>query len=114
MKALCARFTWYKGSLSQHLDRALCNMFWDNFALNCSIRNLYRLKSDHMPILISTHSKQNRGDRSFRCLASWFCHVDFKDLISNNWKNDTPIVDSLVKFKEVLSTWNKKVYVNFF
>lgn len=74
------------------------------FAPECSVKNLYQLKSDHRAILISLQPRQRRCDRPFRCLASWFCHANFKEIIRKNWMKDTPIVDSLVNFKEVLLT----------
>lgn len=113
-KASGARFTWYCRGLSQRLDRAIANMDWDSFAPNCIVRNLHRLKSDHRPIFIAIQLRQNKGERLFHCLAIWFCHVDFKNVIRNSWNNDRPIVESLENFKRVISDWNKKVYSNIF
>lgn len=41
-----SNFTWYRGGLSQRLDRAIYNLEWTMFALDCSVRNLDRLKYD--------------------------------------------------------------------
>lgn len=82
MEASGARFTWYRGGLAQRLDRAICNTYWDSFAPDCSVHNIYKLKSDHRPVLISLQPGKRRGNRLFRCLASWFCRSDFRNVIS--------------------------------
>lgn len=114
LDALGARFTWYKRGLSQLLDRVICNMRWDSFASNCSVRNIQHLKSDHRPILFSFQPTKSKGNRLFRCLAGWFCRAYFRNVVSRSWNNDTMAMDSLENLKGAISEWNKKVYGNIF
>lgn len=60
-----AQLTWYRGGLSQRLDKAIGNLDLMLSALDCSVHNLHRLKSDHRPILVSLKPKSSRGDRPF-------------------------------------------------
>ncbi|TYG71847.1 hypothetical protein ES288_D05G432000v1 [Gossypium darwinii] len=111
------RFTWSRGNLSQHLGRVMCNLIWDSFALNCSIRNLHRLKLDHRPILVSLNPLQNRGNRPFRYLANWLLHAEFNGLVSNSWKYDMDVISNLELFKKKkkrVQEWNKHVFGNIF
>lgn len=93
--AIGAKFTWYRGGLSQWLDRALCNLELLSFTPNCYVRNLHRLKLDYRPVLIQLQTRSYRGDRPFRCLASWFCHEDFRNIVHSSWGNDLTTVEKL-------------------
>ncbi|MBA0844987.1 hypothetical protein Goarm_022485, partial [Gossypium armourianum] len=72
-----AKFAWCKGGLSQRLDMAIYNSEWDSFFPECSVMNLYILKFDHRPTLISLKLSVSKGLKPSRCLASWVSHVDF-------------------------------------
>lgn len=88
------------------------NLLWDLFAPNCSIRNLHRLKSNH--ILLSLNPLQDRGNRPFCCLANWLVHVEFKGLVSNSLKEDMDVFSNWELFKEKVQDWNKHVFGNIF
>lgn len=101
MEATCAKFTWYTGGLSQRLHMAICNLDWESFAPKCIVRILHRLKSDYRPILISLQSPKDQGDHPFCCLANWFSHAYFGNIVRSNWKNDLPALENLNHFQEV-------------
>lgn len=109
-----SKFTWSRGGLSQRLDRAICIIEWLSFAPDYLVRNLHRLKSDQRPVLVIIQPKISRGDRPFRCIAGWFCHKDFRNIIYSCWRHDIPVVENLDRFKDKVSDWNKKVYGNIF
>ncbi|MBA0614797.1 hypothetical protein Godav_015040 [Gossypium davidsonii] len=71
-------------SISQRLDRAICNSEWDSFAPNCLVHNLYRLESNHKPVLVSFKPEPTKGYRPFRCLDSYMLHVDFKGFVKQH------------------------------
>ncbi|TYH63659.1 hypothetical protein ES332_D07G207900v1 [Gossypium tomentosum] len=52
------KFTWSKGRLFQRLDRSFCNGDWQSYAPNTTVRHLYKLKSDHRPLLVSTNPER--------------------------------------------------------
>lgn len=105
------QFTWKRGNLLQRLDRALCNSRWEDFAPNYSVQHLYRLKSDHRPILVSFGVKTLRGEqRPFRFIASWLLHLEFKDLVNTHWGRDRGLALNLKQLTLVLKNWNKEVY----
>lgn len=95
------------------MDRAIGNLEWTLFAPECSVRNLHCLKFDHRPVLIFLQSNSPKGDRPFRCLPSWFCHSEFRSVVTSFWDDGMPIVSKLDCFKTKISEWNK-VYGNIF
>ncbi|KAK8292989.1 hypothetical protein V6Z12_D06G159300 [Gossypium hirsutum] len=86
------------GSSGAKLDRVICNSEWDSFSLECSVRNLHRLKSDHKPILISLKRSVSKGLRPFSRLASWMSHVDFGNIVNSSWNNKLGVGDNLERF----------------
>lgn len=81
---------------------------------NCSIRNLYCMKSNHRTILVSILLKLNRGCRPFQCLASWMLHMEFKHLVRENLINNGEVAANLEHFQNMVQIWNKQVYSNIF
>ncbi|KAH1096848.1 hypothetical protein J1N35_013769 [Gossypium stocksii] len=108
-------FTWHKGSLSEHLDRALGNEAWIRNFPNCRITHLPKIKSDHRLLLLSLNPNISlpRG-RPFRFLAGWFEHPNFDSFFKDNWECSGNFTVSLSKFTQKLKEWNKKVYGNIF
>ncbi|KAG8490901.1 hypothetical protein CXB51_014084 [Gossypium anomalum] len=82
------QITWSRGNLSQHLDRVVCNLDWESFALNYVVRHLHCLKFDHWSILVSLCVLYERSHQSFRCLARWMMHAEFNAIIKGCWKNN--------------------------
>ncbi|KAL4290532.1 hypothetical protein GQ457_14G012500 [Hibiscus cannabinus] len=77
------RFTWEHGSLSQRLDRCLCNATWYEVYPFSKISHLPNLGSDHRPILLITDQVSNESGRRpsrFGASFSWnrevFGHIE--------------------------------------
>ncbi|TYH52731.1 hypothetical protein ES332_D09G048400v1 [Gossypium tomentosum] len=90
------KFMWSKGFLSQRLDRAICNSEWDSFAPNCLVHNLYRLESNHKPVLVSFKPEPTKG------------------FVKQHWRNDEGIMTNVERFQIAIQDWNKKFYGNLF
>ncbi|TYG62224.1 hypothetical protein ES288_D07G211500v1 [Gossypium darwinii] len=109
------KFTWSKGRLFQRLDRSFCNGDWQSYAPNTTVRHLYKLKSDHRPLLVSTNPERiEKGVRPFCFLASWLSHPEFQDVISKAWISDNVIMQNLENFSKSVQVWNRTVFVNIF
>lgn len=80
------KFTWREGSLYQRLDRSICNESWQIFAPRIVVKHLNKLKSDHMPLLVSTSTEVGKGRvRPFRFLTSWLQHPQFRSVVRDSW-----------------------------
>ncbi|MBA0792584.1 hypothetical protein Gohar_017072 [Gossypium harknessii] len=66
--------------------------------VECSVMNLYILKFDHRPTLISLKSSVSKGLKPSRCLASWVSHVDFGNIVNSSWNNELTVRDNLEHF----------------
>lgn len=109
------KFTWNRGQLFQGLDRSFCNDFWQDFAPRTIVRHLYKLKSDHRPLLVSTNpGKDPRGTRPFRFLASWLQHPEFQDVLSKNGIPNGDVVQNIENFSSKVQEWNRTVFGNIF
>ncbi|KAG8478573.1 hypothetical protein CXB51_028350 [Gossypium anomalum] len=84
-------FTWNRGNLFRRLDRSLCNNFRHSFTPNTIVRHLYKLKSDHQPIIVSTSSTE-----------------------TNNRRAEEGITTNLKKFTHLIHVWNINVFGNIF
>lgn len=78
MGFISPKYTWMCGNLSKISDKAICNVKWDNFALDSLVRHLHKLKYDHCPILISIEDLNARKKGLFCFLVSWMSHPKFK------------------------------------
>ncbi|KAK5840874.1 hypothetical protein PVK06_009779 [Gossypium arboreum] len=77
------KFTWSKGQLFPRLGWAFCNSEWQTFAPNTTVQHLYKLKSDHCPLMVSMNPEKVENEtRPFRFLASWLSHLEFKDVVA--------------------------------
>ncbi|CAN1157947.1 hypothetical protein LINPERHAP2_LOCUS21850 [Linum perenne] len=80
------KFTWFRRTLKERLDRCLGNAIWFNLFLDSTTYHIERLKSDHRPILVRTLklSSQNLNPRPFRFNAAWFGHENFTEFFDQN------------------------------
>ncbi|KAH1108522.1 hypothetical protein J1N35_012290 [Gossypium stocksii] len=77
------------------------------FAFNTIMRHLHRLKSDHQPVLISTHPESSvEGVLPFRFLSNWLTHPKFRDVVLKSWSNDADIAMDLENFTQLIQVWN--------
>ncbi|KAL4311843.1 hypothetical protein GQ457_01G028380 [Hibiscus cannabinus] len=90
------QFTWQRGSLSQRLDRYICNSNWFTLFDKSEVFHLQKMGSDHRPILLNTCMNDGkRGNRPFRYLVAWNEHPDFQNLLSSTWLNDRSFQDNI-------------------
>ncbi|KAK8615567.1 hypothetical protein V6N13_017152 [Hibiscus sabdariffa] len=104
-------FTWSRGQAQARLDRFLCNSHWDEEFSDSSIQHLFRMRSDHQPILLQVgNSRQFPPHTHFRYFSGWNTHDDFTRMVSDNWVPSPSTVDTIVNFTQAANAWNKTVY----
>lgn len=86
-----------------------------SLAPSSSVRHLYRLKSNHRPLLLSTNSSVSpKANRPFRFLASWLLHTEFNSFVRNTWKAEVDVITNILGFQDSNREWNNKVFGNIF
>ncbi|CAN1315455.1 Transposon TX1 uncharacterized 149 kDa protein [Linum perenne] len=110
------KFTWFRQTLKERLDRCLCNVEWMNLIQDSTTMLLERLQSDHRPILVRlTHqSRFNRLSRPFHFNAAWLAHENFPSFLDHNWSRGRELSVSLQDFKDKCKTWNVEVFGHIF
>ncbi|KAL4280973.1 hypothetical protein GQ457_03G007680 [Hibiscus cannabinus] len=105
------RFTWKRGTLSQRLDRCLCNSDWYvSFPLS-EVCHLVKLGSDHHPILLDTCPRvAATGDRPFRYIAAWNEHPDFANFLKGVWSDSASMDQNVSLFQQRSRVWNSEVF----
>ncbi|KAK8692436.1 hypothetical protein V6N13_075895 [Hibiscus sabdariffa] len=104
-------FTWSRGMTHVRLDRVLCNSYWDETFPESTVNHLFRMKSDHRPILFSVgNSNQLSRSKQFRYFSGWTSHDDFPRMVQDNWQSSDDIVDSIKHFTKAASVWNDTVF----
>ncbi|KAL4367995.1 hypothetical protein GQ457_05G013640 [Hibiscus cannabinus] len=105
------RFTWKRGTLSQRLDRCLCNSDWYVSFLLSEVYHLVKLGSDHRPILLDTCPRiAATGDRPFRYIAAWNEHLDFANFLKGVWSNSASMDQNVSLFQQRSRVWNSEVF----
>lgn len=109
------KYTWHRGTVSERLDRGLCNLNWRARFDKAVIDHLPRIKSDHRPILLSLNlHSPHRGAAPFRFLGSWLLHRDFRPFVARTWNNSLNITQAMSQFASKAAVWNREVYGNIF
>ncbi|XP_039003534.1 uncharacterized protein LOC120130342 [Hibiscus syriacus] len=105
------KFTWKRRTLSQRLDRCICNAEWYHYFENSDVFHLQKLGSDHRPILLKFGEQQEAShNRPFRYIDAWSDHQDFQNLLMNSWKNDRDLYENILEFQAQSTKWNKEVF----
>lgn len=100
-------FTWFRGTISERLDRGLCNIQWRLTFPESFVRHLPRTKSDHRPILLATHPPKSTGSiRPFRFQAAWLTHPDFSNFFKHSWSFNEDWFKAYDKFTLDVTRWN--------
>lgn len=108
-------FTWFRDTISEHLDRALCNVQWRLAFPESYVRHMPRIKSDHRPILLVTHPPTPTGSlRPFRFQAAWLTHPDFQKNFQQSWLYNDDWFSAYDKFTIDVARWNRDVFGNIF
>lgn len=86
-------FTWQRNGVHRRLDHFVANGSWSDRFVEVSVKHLPRLKSDHIPILLTSKGvvSNRREEKPFRFMAPWLAHGDFKRLLITSWKKDTEL-----------------------
>ncbi|KAK8608061.1 hypothetical protein V6N13_023495 [Hibiscus sabdariffa] len=97
-------FTWSRGMAHVRLDRVLCNSYWDETFPESIVNHLFRMKSDHRPILFAVgNSDQLPRSKQFRYFSGWLSHDDFPRMVQDNWQSSDDIVVSIKHFTKAAS-----------
>ncbi|KAK8621484.1 hypothetical protein V6N13_067912 [Hibiscus sabdariffa] len=97
-------FTWSRGMAHVRLDRVLCNSYWDETFPESIVNHLFRMKSDHRPILFAVgNSDQLPRSKQFRYFSGWLSHDDFPRMVHDNWQSSDDIVVSIKHFTKAAS-----------
>ncbi|KAL4283171.1 hypothetical protein GQ457_16G011860 [Hibiscus cannabinus] len=105
------RFTWTRGSLSQRLDRFLCNGEWYNVFSKSEVFHLQQLGSDHRPLLLDADFCQTlKGRRPFKYLVAWNEHPDFENLLRTSWDNNRVFSMTVQNFQLKSKEWSITVF----
>ncbi|XP_061364985.1 uncharacterized protein LOC133308383 [Gastrolobium bilobum] len=114
-----SRFTWRgprflnMDRVFKRLDRACSNDLWRVTFEEGYVRALPRLKSDHIPLLISlSSSKDDWKDCPFRFHSFWQDHILFNQFLKDNWHVHGNIADCLKVLTPCIKEWNEKVFGN--
>ncbi|KAK8558094.1 hypothetical protein V6N13_073772 [Hibiscus sabdariffa] len=103
-------FTWSRGAAQVHLDRFICNSYWDEDFPESSVHHLLRLRSDHRPILLHVGPiRHSLNSVQFRYFTGWLSHADFLRMVMDNWQPSVSMSDTLSYFLQAADTWNKTV-----
>ncbi|CAN1148757.1 Transposon TX1 uncharacterized 149 kDa protein [Linum perenne] len=110
------KFTWFRRTLRERLDRCLGNADWSTLFSDAATYHLERLKSDHRPILVRTNKapRYNLNPRPFRFNAAWLGHESFIDFLDQSWERGRDLCVSLQDFKEHCVTWNREIFGHIF
>lgn len=107
------KYTWNRGNLFEHLDRALCNVDWDTMAPSTSVHNLYKLKFDHLSLAICFGMGFSlKPARPFRFLSAWLMHKEFGKLVEDNWNAHGCLKETVQNFTAAAKRWSSEVFGN--
>ncbi|KAK8663445.1 hypothetical protein V6N13_083264 [Hibiscus sabdariffa] len=92
-------FTWSRGMAQVRLDCVLCNSYWDETYSESIVHNLFRMKSDHRPIMLSVGDSEHvNRSKHFRYFSGWLSHDDFPRMVQDNSQSYENIVDTIKNF----------------
>ena len=123
-------FTWtnespvWQTTIKEQLNRGLGNAKWLMLFPTTEIHHLFRVKSDHCPILLKTDPFERKPSKPFRFEQMWLTDPTFPSLIQNSWKASElipSVSSSLSRFLRRLEAltlnirlWNKNHFGNLF
>ena len=93
-------FTWQRNNIRRRLDRFVANGEWFNRFMEAMAKNLPKLKSDHIPILLDFGGAlaRNLEEKLFHFLAQWLVHEDFTNLLQNSWHHSDSLEQNISSF----------------
>ncbi|KAL4340767.1 hypothetical protein GQ457_08G017640 [Hibiscus cannabinus] len=104
-------FTWKRGTLSQRLDKCICNSAWYGSFPSFEVFHLSKLGSDHHPILLDTGSSATSfGNRPFCYIIAWNDHPGFNDFLKDAWSETGDVAINVASFRDKVRKWNLEVF----
>ncbi|KAK8716310.1 hypothetical protein V6N13_043625 [Hibiscus sabdariffa] len=104
-------FTWSRGATLARLDRMLCNNYWDESFPEAAVSHLFRMRSDHRPLLLTVGPSHGPYSvRQFRYFSGWHSHADFHRMVQDNWKSMSSLFESIKAFTTAAEVWNTSVF----
>lgn len=75
-----------RANIQERIDRAWCNLLWNNLHDDTIIRHLTRVASDHHPLLLGpVRQTTTQVFKGFRFLEAWFLHPEFHSKVEELW-----------------------------
>lgn len=82
---------------------------------NALVAHLPRTKSDHRPLLLRLMARTaHNTPKPFKMEPMWCSHPLFRDLVLDFFPTGSALLNSIQKFQEHVSSWNKEVFGNIF
>ncbi|KAK8624456.1 hypothetical protein V6N13_065801 [Hibiscus sabdariffa] len=104
-------FTWSRGNCSVCLGRCFGNAHWFERFPRSLLHHLLWMKSDHMPIHLSSDDKvTSTRSYAFKYFVGWSLHNDFKRFVSENWLSMLHVSKAIQHFSDAASKWNFEVF----
>ncbi|KAK8663698.1 hypothetical protein V6N13_083505 [Hibiscus sabdariffa] len=104
-------FTWSCGATLARLDRMLCNNYWDESFPEAAVSHLFRIRSDHRPLLLTVGPSHGPYSAwQFRYFSGWHSHADFHRMVQDNWKSMPSLSESIKAFTAAVEVWNTSVF----
>ncbi|XP_028790095.1 uncharacterized protein LOC114746079 [Neltuma alba] len=106
------KFTWRRGLSFARLDRVLVNTEWVTSFTTSTVTHLPKLQSDHRPLKLHLQSPQfqTRPTASFKFLAAWLTHTEFKGLVEDTWKDENSLSNNIQAFRHSAASWNRDTF----
>lgn len=108
------KFTWRRGTLSEHLDCTVCNLAWGLKFPESFVYHLAHNHSNHRPLLLRLQGLvPNKAKRPFRFMQMWPTHNGFSHFLKSNWSGCPNLMSSIKQLTDNLHHWNQ-VFGNIF
>ncbi|OIT18976.1 hypothetical protein A4A49_42874 [Nicotiana attenuata] len=120
-----SKVTWSNGRgkcavVWKRLDRGLVNDLWLEAFPAATITHLGSAGSDHNPLLLELHTRQDNGKKYFKFLNCWVDNQSFLPLVSEIWNREVRgnpmwvFHPKLKALSHALSLWSRKQYGDIF
>ncbi|XP_070054198.1 uncharacterized protein [Nicotiana tomentosiformis] len=107
------KFTWCNNwdprrRIWKRFDRIFPNDLWCQLLQNNIVKHLPRIGSDHRPLLLSCHNRNNNGIKYFRFLDFWTEQPTFMNLVEEVWATSI-CGNALWKLQQKLKMLSKRL-----
>ncbi|XP_030949822.1 uncharacterized protein LOC115973699 [Quercus lobata] len=112
------RYTWtnkrdINNLILERIDCFFANPDWCLLYPEAKVSHLSRCHSDHCPILMETQPTRSvLLNRPFRFQSFWLSDLSFPSIVSHAWTNTRNLEDSITRFTNEATFWNKNHFGN--